>query len=136
MVILIIGSVYIGFTQNKVKQYIQNSGVTARTFESIKTAISFTKKAGLFEGIKSISNKRNFFWVRAYQMGRDYPMSGVGIGAFTIELPDYNWKYDKGFDQVDFAGNYYLQLFAETGFPGLILVLIIFSIMFMFGKMS
>jgi O-antigen ligase len=128
LLIIILGSVFIGFTQNKVKQYIQSNGITARTFESIKTAITYTKKVGLFEGIKSISNKRNFFWVRAYQMGRDYPMSGIGVGAFTIELPDYNWKYDKGFAQIDYAGNYYLQLFSEIGFPGLILILIIFSI--------
>ncbi|MHB1377886.1 MAG: O-antigen ligase family protein [Candidatus Humimicrobiaceae bacterium] len=124
--IIVLSSLAIGFTDNKVKSYFQNSGVTARAIESIKTAISFTKQAGFIEGIKSASNKRNFFWVRAYQMGRDYPLSGVGIGAFIIELPDYHWKYDKGFDQIDYAGNYYLQIFAELGIPGLVLILIIF----------
>jgi len=124
--IIISSSLFISFTQNKVKQYIQNSGVTSRVIESVNTAISYTKKAGIIEGIKSASNKRNFFWVRAYQMGRDYPMSGVGIGAFIIELPDYHWKYDKGFDQIDYAGSYYLQLFAEIGIPGLFLMLVIF----------
>lgn len=128
LIIIILSSFYISFTQNKVKQYIQKSGVTSRVIESVNTAITYTKKVGIIEGIKSASNKRNFFWVRAFQMGRDYPMSGVGIGAFTIELPDYHWKYDKGFDQIDYAGNYYLQLFAEIGIPGLFLMLIIFLI--------
>lgn len=126
LVLIISSSLFVSFTQNKIKRYIQNSGVTSRVIESINTAVSYTKKAGIIEGIKSASNKRNFFWVRAYQMGRDYPMSGVGIGAFIIELPDYHWKYDKGFDQIDYAGSYYLQLFAEIGIPGLLIMLFIF----------
>ena len=126
LAIIVLSSLSIGFTDNKIKRYFQKSGVSARALESIKTAISYTKKAGIIEGIKSASNKRNFFWARAFQMGRDYPFSGVGLGAFIIELPDYHWKYDKGFDQIDYAGNYYLQIFAELGIPGLVLILIIF----------
>ena len=127
LLIIVLSSLTIGFTDNKVRGYFQKSGVTARVFESVKTAIRYTKQAGIVEGIKSISNYRYFFWLRAYQMGRDYPLSGVGLGAFVVELPDYNWKYDRGFDKIDYAGNSYLQLFAELGIPGLVLILIIFA---------
>jgi len=127
LVIIVLSSFAISFTDNKARNYLQKSGVTARTLESVKTVINYTEKSGVIEGVKSVSNYRYFFWLRAYQMGRDYLLSGVGLGAFIIELPDYHWKYDRGFEQIDYAGNSYLQIFAELGFPGLLLILIIFA---------
>lgn len=123
---IVLSSLYIVFTNNNIKSYLHKSGSTAIALESIESAIAFTKQAGITEGIKSISNYRYFFWLRSYQMGRDYPFSGIGLGAFTTELPDYHWRYDRGFNQIDDAANYFLQLFAELGIPGAVLMLVIF----------
>ena len=59
-------------------------------------------------------------------MGKDYIITGVGSGAYIIELPDYHWRYNRGFLQVDYPGNYYLQLLAELGIVGLFLFLFLF----------
>jgi len=115
-------------TDNKLKVKIVSSGVVMKTIETINAAVLYFKIDSFKEAIKSVSNYRYILWKRAFQMGRDYPLSGVGSGTFIIELPDYNWKYDRGFLQVDYPGNYYLQIFAEFGLPGLILLLAIYSL--------
>lgn len=91
-----------------------------RTSETINTFISFYNRLGLVEALKSVSNYRYLLWERAWQMFRDYPLSGVGSGSYYMELPDYNWRYDRGFLQVDYAGNYFLQILAELGLFGII----------------
>ena len=126
LIIIILASLFLIKTDNILKDKIAASGIVIRSIETVKAAVLYYRTDSLTEAIKSISNYRYILWKRAFQMVRDYPLSGVGSGAFIIELPDYNWKYDKGFLQVDYPGNYYLQIFAEFGFPGLILLLAIF----------
>lgn len=128
LIIVILFTAILLKTDNKLKVKIVSSGVIMKTIETINAAVLYFKIDSLKEAIKSVSNYRYILWKRAFQMGRDYPFSGVGSGTFIIELSDYNWKYDRGFLQVDYPGNYYLQIFAEFGLPGLILLLAIYAL--------
>lgn len=125
--ILLVSGVFALFnTNNKVKNNLLNNGVILRMANTLETFKLYYGKDGLSEAIKSISNYRYIYWERAYQMGRDYLLNGVGIGGYILELPDYNYRYNRGFQHEDYAGNYYLQMFAEFGITGLILILFIF----------
>jgi putative inorganic carbon (hco3(-)) transporter len=56
-------------------------------------------------------------WQAGLDMARDYPWLGVGIGNYEPAYADYallNWPYALGH-----AHNYYINLLAETGIPGL-----------------
>ena len=59
-------------------------------------------------------------------MFKDYPVTGVGLGAFIMELPNYYEKTNSEIRHVDFSGNYYLQILSELGLIGLFLILFIF----------
>ena len=117
-------------TDNKIKSKLSSSGVISRLSETVQTAMSSYKRDGLIESIKSISNYRYILWDRAFQIGKDHIAAGVGAGAYIIELPDYHWRYDRGFAQVDYPGNYYLQVFAEFGLIGIFLYLFLFFMIF------
>lgn len=70
-------------------------------------------------------------------MIKDYPLSGVGLGAYIIELPNY-YKNDKDmprpdiqpFRRIDTAENYFLQLGAELGLVGLAVCFWLFWLIF------
>ena len=54
-----------------------------------------------------------------YRLGQDFPLSGIGLGTFEFAYPGYQSYIS---DQlVDYAHNDWVQLFAETGWPGLII---------------
>ena len=84
-----------------------------------------------------ISPERYFLWKEALHMIKDYPLTGVGIGAYIIELPNYYTtdknSYEFGlesFRRIDSAENYFLHGATELGVAGLILVGWIFWIIF------
>ena len=52
-----------------------------------------------------------------FQMVKDFPLSGSGLGTFEFVFPGYQDHLKDGL--VDFAHNDWLQLFAETGGIGL-----------------
>lgn len=57
-------------------------------------------------------------WQAALDMARYHLWSGVGFGNYAAAYPDYaliNWP-----DALGHAHNYYLNLLAETGIPGLV----------------
>lgn len=128
ILIIIISLSGIFLTENQLKNSFLEVGLMQRSIQSLDTLYSHFKKDGLIESIKSISNYRYIYWNMAINMAKEYPLTGVGIGSYIIELPDYLKSYDTGFNQVDFAGNYYLQVLAELGLPGLILILFLFFI--------
>ena len=77
--------------------------------------------------LRHFFNYRLTLWSSALRMMTTYPLTGVGIGAYIIELP--NILAGKGIlhSNTDSALNYFLQVGAELGLPGLILVLWIFG---------
>lgn len=56
----------------------------------------------------------------AYRMGQDFPLTGSGLGTFEFVYPGYQDYMTNGL--VDYAHNDWVQLFAETGWIGLILL--------------
>ena len=102
----------------------------ARVFERVKRNwqnLQATKE------LVSLSPERYFLWKEAVEMSKDYPVSGVGVGAYIIELPNY-YTEDKKNDQSgleafrrnDSAENYFLHAVAELGAAGLVVFLWIF----------
>jgi O-antigen ligase len=67
-------------------------------------------------------------WRVALAMIRDYPLTGVGLGAYIIELPNYGRMLDIPLFKKypDSAENYLLQAGAELGLTGLCLFLWLF----------
>ncbi len=89
----------------------------------ISTPVTFLK---LKEIVPNIKDRINTLGRMAVAMVGDYPLSGVGIGAYVIELPNYakernTWIYDP-----QSAENYLLQVASELGLIGLAAILWIF----------
>lgn len=105
-------------TDNIIKADFFRIGIIQRTSESINTFISYFKTSGFSESLKAISNYRYIFWQQAFNMAKEHTISGVGTGAYLIEVPDYLYRFEPGFVQVDYAGNFYLEILAELGITG------------------
>lgn len=111
-------------TESKSRFTLTDNVLIKRISSTINNTIR-TLRGG--EGVfQAISSGRNLLWSQAVEMFEDYPMSGVGLGAYIIELPNYYIKNGINSNLVDYTGNYYLQILSELGLPGLILILFIF----------
>ena len=65
-------------------------------------------------------------WKAAGKMIEDHPLAGVGYGKWKVNILDYSqefpgWDLDKA--SFAHAHNSYLMIAAETGIPGLVLIL-------------
>ncbi len=78
--------------------------------------------------VGEVFTKKLDFWRVASHMIAEYPLSGVGMGAFIIELPNYLKAMDLPFRHTDSAENYFFQLCSETGLGGLFLFLWLFFV--------
>jgi len=106
-------------------------------YERISESLSAVSKSGEQD---AIFRSRHFLWPSSLHMISNFPLSGVGVGAFTCELPNYYKKYDIfsilpfSFYQkssshnvpVDSAGNLYLHISSEMGLIGLFIFMWIF----------
>lgn len=126
IVCLLLALVYLFVFQEEL---LSNFGLIDRTIKTFKTGIYYFSKYGLAEGLKSISNFRYVFWGQAVEMARDYPIAGVGQGAYILQLPNYLLAGSTGFRQVDYSGNYYLQILSEQGIVGLIIIISLFFVL-------
>jgi len=82
------------------------------------------------EGMNSISYYRNprlgserrQVWTKAFDILEEYPITGIGVGSFVVELSNYAAK-DKNYSgpKLDNAGNQYIQVITELGLSGLVL---------------
>jgi len=78
---------------------------------------------------------RGPLWDAAALMIKHYPLTGVGCGAYIIELPNYNYEF-RSREVPQSAENYFLQVGAEFGVVGLILIFWIFIVIFLSIKRS
>ncbi len=103
----------------------------SRLFQRVQIVQDVIKTRG---SLISVSPERYFLWKEAVHMASLYPVTGVGVGAYIIELPNY-YSLDKKkhenqleqFRRIDSAENYFLHVWAEMGGVGLILSLWIFG---------
>ena len=109
---------------------LSRSRLTARLKGNIRTLVQTGELA-------EVSPERYFLWKEAFHMIKDYPLTGVGAGAFIIELPNY-YHLDRnsqaavqvGWKRVDSAENYFLHVMAELGAGGLLLSAWLFWMVF------
>ena len=99
----------------------------AKVFERLSQSLKLVSSGS---GLVGLSPERHFLWKEALAMVRDYPLTGVGVGAYIIELPNYYTKdttvYTGGFENLrrnDSAENYFLQAGSELGLIGLLALL-------------
>ena len=64
----------------------------------------------------------------ARKIAGKFPVTGIGIGAFVIEIPNFVAADGNRLTRSDNANSYYWNLFVETGFPGLLCFGIFFLI--------
>ncbi len=64
----------------------------------------------------------NNLWKLAVPMMKDYPLTGVGIGGYIVEVSNYS-KINKIDIEPESAENYILQVGSEMGLIGIVLVL-------------
>lgn len=110
-------------------------------YERFKWNVKVLSAQGAWE---RISMGRSFFWTASGYMIREYPLSGIGVGSFTCELPNTYKKYDifpimpfnyyqkatqRGVP-IDTAGNFYLQIASEFGLIGFLFFAWIFLLIF------
>lgn len=65
-------------------------------------------------------------WGAALRQASSHPLTGLGPGAFIIELPNDLRRHDLPHRNTDSAENYFLQVLAELGLIGLLLIAWIF----------
>ncbi|OGS22611.1 MAG: hypothetical protein A2252_03260 [Elusimicrobia bacterium RIFOXYA2_FULL_39_19] len=82
----------------------------------------------------SLAYYRMDLWKSAVKMTADHPFLGVGLGNYGKIFPKYNFpvetetlRYSK---TTNFAHNEFLQIAAEFGIPGLLLVLWLYTLYF------
>jgi O-antigen ligase len=63
---------------------------------------------------------RLVLWADSLSMFRQHPITGIGAGAFEYVFPSYQSRF--GHKTFTHAENDYLQLLAELGVPGVILI--------------
>ncbi len=83
------------------------------------TKMAWTWKLG------SADSGRFLIWERAWQMLMDAPWWGIGLGTYWLHWPPYRNPLDgsAGF----YVHNDYLQIWIETGLPGLLLLLAVYA---------
>lgn len=88
-----------------------------------KTASAQNFVSELFKGKLAV-------WVVAGHMVQDFPFTGVGMGAYIIELPNYLKSLGRPSEQTDSAENFFFQVGSELGLVGLFLFLYVFFAIF------
>jgi len=95
--------------------------------EDITQSITISRSKFMFsQGIKHFwKSPRARLWNMAIFMIKDYPLTGIGIGSYIIEVSNYAKMHQIQINP-DSAENYILQIGSEFGLIGVFLVLWIF----------
>jgi len=64
-------------------------------------------------------NRRLLYWKYAEKICKEFPFTGIGLGAYVIELPNYTSANKERLYRTDNACNYYLNFAAEMGLPAI-----------------
>ncbi len=75
------------------------------------------------DSIEHLLGHRAHQWSEALSMCRDFPWTGVGLGAYIVELPNYYFRHQGRLFMIDTAGSLPLQIASELGILGLVLAL-------------
>jgi len=86
--------------------------------------IDLTDRMGTVADPWNAGATRFIIWSRAWEMLKESPWLGVGSGQFALLWPPYRHPDDSSAGY--FVHNDYLQLWIETGIPGLVLLLAAF----------
>jgi O-antigen ligase len=80
------------------------------------------KRVARKEEGRPIASQKPGLWLIALEMIKDYPLAGVGLGSYIIDLPNYSkhMKRTSNLGYTDSAENYVLQIGAELGLIGLL----------------
>jgi O-antigen ligase len=84
------------------------------------------------DSIHQFFTRKLDFWNVASHMIKDYPFTGVGVGSFIVELPNYSKLMDISYRFTDSAENYFFQQGAELGLIGLGLSAWLFVLVFLY----
>lgn len=119
--------------------FIAGSLSVSELFESDNPSLH---RIGSFLNVNKLNRDKDLIirgelWERSFAMIKDYPLTGVGVGNFYRNNVSYeNSYFDEGYLERVFgkrhlenAHNYYLQMAAELGVPGVVLFLsLLFSL--------
>ena len=106
-----------------------------------KSAITFPQRAlSTFDEQDPSINTRLLIWKTTFNMIKDKPLLGSGIGTFKMNYLDYQAVFLQKYpDYIKYSGkaaeahNEYLQILAELGIPGFAVFL---SILFVFYSLA
>jgi len=102
----------------RFKNYLNKELATSRTLLKVKSLFKQENLKSIFYG------RADTLWKMAISMIKDYPLSGVGIGGYIIEVSNYSKLYATDVTPES-AENYILQVGSELGLIGIFLVLCI-----------
>ncbi len=85
--------------------------------------LSISGKKGI---VRSLIDSRDHLWKSGILMMKNYPLTGVGAGAFIIELANYAQKHEISIKTPESAENYFVQAGAELGIIGLLIFIWIY----------
>jgi len=83
-------------------------------------------------------NRRMLYWNYAKKICKEFPFTGIGLGAYVIELPNYASVNKERLYRSDNACNYYLNFAAEMGLPAIFVLGLFFVTLYsgLFPKKS
>ena len=102
-----------GLHKNIIKSVAQSKTIS-RLSESLKS-----------KNLEAMLTGRASLWTLAVPMIKDYPLTGVGMGGYIIEVSNYSHE-TRIMVSPESAENYFFQVSTELGFVGLFISLWIF----------
>lgn len=80
----------------------------------------FNRLITIFVGGDSSINSRAYIYTAMYELIKDYPLSGVGLGAAAVKkVADYGGYYQAHFPFIH-AHSIYMEIWAESGITALV----------------
>jgi len=117
-VIIFVGLGAVGFFT--FKEPIVTEITKSRTFARAKVLRKQLESRSVFK------ERSETLWKLAIPMIKEYPVTGVGIGGYIIEVSNYAEIFETNIITPESAENYILQVGSELGLIGLLLILWIF----------